>query len=216
MGNRPHDRLGRSIRCHNFLQAGRGSRQGQSDNRRSILPQGHSVDVNPRDYYALLPIEVHAIAIPWERYAQVEVDLEYADPANGLDLRQTLTFSANINATWTIRLSDPRRTGYRYRAIFYPVSGAPIRGDWQDVDQPAITIHDVFSETLKVKLIAVADFTKVMRFLVTMRYTDPANDVEQSDIVVLKSADDLLEWSCRIIDHKKRDYLYLCGHGAIS
>jgi hypothetical protein len=34
---------------------------------------GNRVEINPRDHYAILPIEIDAIAIPWDRYSQIEV-----------------------------------------------------------------------------------------------------------------------------------------------
>jgi hypothetical protein len=170
---------------------------------------GNRVEINPRDHYAILPIEIDAIAIPWDRYSQIEVDLEYADAAHGLDLRQTFLLANNkTSASWTVRLSDPGLTSYRYKTTFYTVSGGAIAGDWQTVEQPLLAIKDPFSDTLKVTIIPAVDFTKVARLIVTMNYNDPANNIDQTDVIALKSLDDMNVWSVRIMNGKKRDYTY--------
>jgi hypothetical protein len=170
---------------------------------------GNRVEINPRDHYAILPIEIDAIAIPWDRYSQIEVDLEYADAAHGLDLRQTSLLSNNkTSATWTVRLSDPGLTSYRYKTTFYTVSGGAIAGDWQTIEQPLLAIKDPFSDTLKVTIIPAVDFTKVARLIVTMNYCDPNNNIDQTDVIALKSLDDMNVWNVRIMNGKKRDYTY--------
>jgi hypothetical protein len=174
-----------------------------------FFASGHEIEINPRNFYALLPIEVHAVAVPWDRYAQIEVDLEYVDAANGLDLHQTLILnSAAPKGTWPIRLSDPGRTSFRYRTTYYPAAGPSIRGDWQDTDQAIISVRDLFSDVLKVTLMPAGDFSKVLRFVVTMAYSDPDNAIDQSDLLTLNSQDAMIEWSVRIIDRSKRAYTY--------
>jgi len=51
----------------------------------------------------------------------IQVNFEYADPANSIDIKQEIVLKANsvTPPSWTFYTKDPTKTAYTYQATFY-------------------------------------------------------------------------------------------------
>jgi hypothetical protein len=172
---------------------------------------GHTprITVDPRKYYAIQTVDVEAIAIPWDRYAQITVELAHDQPAGASTFQHSIALtSATTTGTWSFRTADPADAQYRYRTTYYQVSGSPIVLDWQSTDKPAIVVTDYDTAVLKVMLTTDVDFTKITRIIVTLDYEDPANGISQNTVFQLTSDAQVEQWALPIVDKTKRDYTY--------
>jgi hypothetical protein len=188
-----------------------GAPQGAGNSVKSgVINSNATKLVLPDQLYVIQDIGVQAVNIPFDRYTQVEVELGYDDPANKIALTQTYLLSAtNQSYTWRIRLADSTLTDYRYRLTYYPVGKPPITGDWKTTSAPALIVTDPYPNVIKVTVLPALDYTKVQRALVTLAYTDAANNISQTDLLPpLASADAVGQWTCNIADGTKRTYTY--------
>lgn len=184
---------------------------GVGDTVKSDVMQSNATRlvVDPRQLYSFQKIIIQAVGIPFDRYAQVEVELKYDDPTNALSLQNMVMLSQlNQSADWTIRLADPTKKAYKYRLTYYPISGRPIAGDWIDSTSPGVIVSDQYGTMLKVNLFPSGDWAKIKRMVVTLDYEDPANNVSQQDVRVFNTVNDAAEWSIHLVDPTKRDYTY--------
>jgi hypothetical protein len=185
--------------------------QGQGKSAKSPVIKSNATKlVLPDELYTIQNIAVQAVNIPFDRYTQVEVELAYADSDNNISFAQTYLLNAtNQSPTWRIRVADPAKSDYKYRLTHYPVGKPPIAGDWMTTSAPALIVTDPYPNVLRVTVLPALDFTKVQRALVTLSYTDDANNISQTDLLPpLAGPDAMAQWTCNIADGTKRTYTY--------
>lgn len=175
---------------------------------RAVL--GDVIEIDPRDLYAISPIPVVALNYPWDRYSAVEVEVDYADPAQGIAQRDTLHLdSTHPERTWPMFVRDRGKTGGRCRITHRAVDQRDLVGDWNDIDGERIIIRDPYPNSLVIDVVPVLDWTRVKRVFVDLSYADPANGVfEEASFEFSQGKDDTRPFRVRLADIARRQVDY--------
>lgn len=141
-----------------------------------------------------------------ENIANLLVDLEYNDEANGIHESETLSFdSDNISKplSWTISRADPKQNRYRYRMTLVTKDGGFIETGWITTDAPSIPVGEVYVKQLTVQLETGPQGPGVEAILLDLAYNQgTVNETKQLRL----SGNDRAEWKVDLQDASKRGY----------
>jgi hypothetical protein len=136
------------------------------------------LEILPRELYSIAQIPVDALNFPWERYSHVQVQLAYADAANGIRQEDELMLTKeNAAQVWPMFLRDPAKAGFRYRVIYRAVDNNDVEGTWVETNDERVVVRDPYPTQLEVAVVPVLDWTRFQRAFVDLRYEDEPNDV---------------------------------------
>ncbi len=139
---------------------------------------GETIEIDPRELYAIVQVPIIALAFPWERYAQIEVQLQYSDSANGIKIGHTYVLSQDTaSAIWKFFVLNPGQTRYRYKVIYRSGTHKDVEMPWEDSDAEQITLRDPYPTKRTLEIVPVLDWAKVGRVFVDVAYQDDPNQV---------------------------------------
>ena len=167
-----------------------------------------AIVIDPGDFYTMVNLDVQAPALPWDRYAEVQVALTAASDRDGSAAQSLTLTKEQPKATWSFRPADRTDRAFRVRKTYVPVKSPPVVVDWLTVTTPGIIVSDLDTDVLKVLVTTNVDFAKIPRILVTMAYNDAANNISQNDVLQLSSTAPLVQWAVPIVDRTQRGYTY--------
>jgi hypothetical protein len=141
------------------------------------------LEIVPReDLYTMVdvPIYVPQGGFPWSRWAQIEVDTFYSDPANGLKQQGHFLLDANWGKQadrfhWKIFVLDASKTSFQYRLTFFGADGATLAVPLLESTTEQIRITDPFPMKRAMTMVPVFDWTKVSQAFCDIDYEDPGN-----------------------------------------
>ncbi len=187
-----------------------------------FLRQGQQIerDLEPSDSPILIVNDVFqerlnvmlAPAGSFERMSQVLVDLDYTDPAHDYRVQKSFQLADPEDAfMFSVPLWDDGPTQFRYRYQVAYRDGHIEEHDWEQADgSTTLLLGEVFADTLEVREIItdLVDFDNVRLVQLTLRYSDPANGIEDREDFVLsrdrRPAN--LPWRVAIKDLALRSY----------
>lgn len=137
------------------------------------------LDVRLSDALALMPLSIRAEAVPWAHWSAIDVELNYADPANGLGVTDIVQLTANSTAflySIPVMPGGQATVNYvaRYRGIGREDVAVPGSTDSYD-----ITATNPFPTQRDVMVLANVDWTTVSTVLADLSYTDQAHNISQ-------------------------------------
>lgn len=176
--------------------------------RRSIV--GDEFEVSPRGerLYFIDDIQVGAGALPWDRFPQVAVELRYKDPANGIQLAETLLLSKDRpEATWKRFRMNPQLSSYDVQVTFLALDHRDVLLEWRSTDQERLIIRDPRPLRRTVQVAPAVDWRLVAMIFVELHYLDEENGVdEQRTLAFFDTPDDRgpKTFSCNLVDGTRR------------
>lgn len=140
--------------------------------------------------------------------ANLLVDLEYRDDANGIHEIGNLSFDAeNIDKpqSWTVNLGDPTARRYRYRMTLVTKAGEFVQTGWIRTDAPSLPVGEIYVRRLAVEFMTGELDAGVEAVEVAVAYHDSANDVHDEQTFRLGPRSQA-EWQVQLKDAGRRSY----------
>ena len=128
--------------------------------------------------------------IPSGSFAQLSrivVDLDYQDPAHQYTQQLTCQFSSpDDKQLWLVPIWTGGPTNFRYRTLLSYKDGHSVQNDWiPQTGSATIVVGDIFAKTLSATFYTdLIDWTKIRLIKVGLHYTDPANQIDESDDLI--------------------------------
>lgn len=152
-------------------------------------------------------------SVDWSEVNELVVDLDYDD--DGSDYRVTKSFSFSEAAAtmqaWKFPLRDPNHRAYRYAQNLLLKNGAVQASGWKDRDSDAQTLLVGNAPggvvTVEVDPGDVDLGGAVRRAIVTLRYSDPVNVVEDTETLLFRDATPQT-WKIARADARQSSYAY--------
>jgi hypothetical protein len=142
----------------------------------------------------------------------VQVDLFYEDDALGIDpVHETVILTRDQpEALLSREIGATVRNPMRYRRTFAFQSGEMLEDDdLQETASSTILINQPFGALMEVRLLPVGrGWEEVVQVTIELFYEDPDNDVDITEVAVIKTHQDLRVWTVRLRDREKTDFSY--------
>lgn len=169
-----------------------------------------AIEIDPRELYSISPVPVVALSYPWDRYPNVEVEVSYADPAEGISQDDVLLLDAGATEkTWPMFVRNPELTTGRFRVTHRAADQRDLVGTWGDIEGERIIVRDPYPNGLILDVVPVLDWTAVKRAFVDLSYTDLDNNiVEQDSFEFSSAAEATQQFRVRLADVTRRDVEY--------
>jgi hypothetical protein len=176
----------------NFAGVDTTQRPGQLAS--GILSALGNIDIEPRgqgpeNLYDVTVIPVRAFGLPWDRYPSVEVECQYADPANGINERPSAVLtSQNPETDWSIFLRNPALRTFLYRLTFTLAAGGTSKTDWISSSSATINISDPFPAKIVLTVLAALDWSVFAEALLFLAYPSKENPIAQQTYTLTQNA----------------------------
>ena len=158
--------------------------------RRSTERDAFEVAPQNERLYFVDNIQIGTAGFPFDRYPSVEVQLRYADPANGIDLDDTFLLTKdNHEITWKRFRMDEALDGFQIRRVFHAEDNRDRVIDWTELDQERFTIRNPVPKSRTVQVVPAVNWGIVSMVFVEMSYQDQANGVFQSETLFFMNSD---------------------------
>ena len=158
--------------------------------RRSTERDAFEVAPQNEKLYFVDRIQIGTAGFPFDRYPSVEVQLRYADPANGIDLDDSFLLTKdNHEITWKRFRMDEALDAFRIRRVFHAADNRDRLIDWTDLDQERFTIRNPVPKSRTVQVVPAVNWGIVSMVFVEVSYQDQANDVFQSETLFFMNSD---------------------------
>lgn len=158
--------------------------------------------------------EIVAGALDFEslKLQAVQVDLRYEDAELGVaPLEETVVITkAAPAATLDAEIGVMPRKPVQFRRRFAFLSGEILEDDrFEESNSSTIFINQPFDSVMEVRLLPVGrGWSEVVQVTIELFYKDEANDHEVTDVVTLKTHQDLRVWTVRLRDPQKTAFTY--------
>ncbi len=140
-----------------------------------------NLEIYPRELYTIKSIPVLALNFPWDHYSAVEIDLNYSDPVNHIEIEDSFLLTKEKPGTvWKLFMMDSNLDAFRYKIIYRSVDSKDVEMSWVTSDEENITIRDPFPQKRTLLIVPNIEWTKVDSLFVDVLYEDPENDISES------------------------------------
>ena len=151
-------------------------------------------EIHPRELYSLVKVPVLASAnYPWDRYTQVQVDLRYQDPANGIAMEDVILLDKGKPASeWQIFMLDPAKSIFQFKLTHRANDNRDIENAWSDSTRDMVDVRDPVPAGNRLRLDVipvVARWEDVESMFVDLTYEDAANGVHVDGSLTFTAAD---------------------------
>jgi hypothetical protein len=176
---------------------------------------GDVVEVDPRrdGLYDVMLVPINVVDTPWELYPTVELSCRYTDADHGIAIedRYELTSAQAAGAgSWPVYLADPSRRGFAYRLVYHGADGRQVDRGWTESTESQIRVGDPYPRRRTVTISVPAGmFTQgVQQVFLTMRYSDPVNNVAKEEQYSFTGAEPPRKFSVELVDPTRRDVTF--------
>lgn len=142
------------------------------------------LDVRLGDALALMPLSIRADAVPWTHWSAIDVDLDYADLANGLGVTDLVQLTSSSTAfLYLIPVVPGGNATVNYVAHYRGIGrdDVSVPGSTDGYD---ITVTNPFPSQRNVQVVPNVDWSLVTTVLADVSYTDPAHGISQQSSYV--------------------------------
>lgn len=149
-------------------------------------------------------------SVDFVKTPQVQVAIRYPDTdANGQPISQQFTFDKDKKSDQMIAvILKPVTKPYQYQITYIMADGTQVVTDWADQQSSQLYINSPFVlETYS--FLAEGDFANnIDNIFLKMKYTDPANNIEQESDFLFTAANRSHDWQIPIIRSGKGQVTY--------
>ncbi len=146
--------------------------------------EGDVFELQPAELYSRVTIPVIASPhYPWDKYPQVQVQLRYTDPDNGIRTDDTLLLTAEADSgEFTFVALDKDRRQFEYRLQHRAANHKDVDRGWTSTDGDLVDVRDPFGALrLAVDVVPVVPrWEDIEQIFVDLEYEDPANGVHEA------------------------------------
>lgn len=146
--------------------------------------EGDVFEIQPAELYSRVTIPIVASPnYPWDKYPQVQVQLRYLDPANGIRTDDTVVLGGEIKTgAFTFVALDKDRRDFEYRILHRAADNKDVDSGWTPSGGDLVDIRDPFGALrLKVDVVPVIPrWDDIEQIFVDLEYEDPANGVMET------------------------------------
>lgn len=162
------------------------------------------------DKLGVLHVDIQIGVVDWDRIKQVLATLSYG---SGSDQKQMqFTFDAQHQSNkWVEVVQPPVTDPYTYTVSYIDKNDQRIDTDPQTSRSKMLVLNQPLQEALKVMIVSAGSFGTdglIQQIAVAVRYQDPANNYEQSDIISLTKEGDSKLWTVPLVDKNLRHFDY--------
>jgi hypothetical protein len=146
---------------------------------------GETAELQPRELFDLEDIAVLTRAgFPFDRYPQVDVNLTYEDPANGIRQNDVVHLDKDApSSLWQRFLVGAPAGPVLAKVTYYGSDNRNHSGGFAPLTAPIVDVGDPFAHRLRVNIVSALDFNQVERAFVDLAYRDPPNGIEIEDSI---------------------------------
>jgi hypothetical protein len=160
-----------------------------------------------------MPVPINAAAFPWDVYPTVELDAEYVDEPNRVNITEHWVLTSESmpggQGSWSVFLVDDKHRTIRYRTRYHAADGREIDGDWIDSEDGLIRVADPYPRKRSVTIVAPsAMFQTVERAFVDVSYDDGATVAKQESFEFNAQAAGSQTFFVELVDPKKRQVAF--------
>ena len=162
------------------------------------------------DKLGVLHVDVQMGVVDWDRIKQVLVNLSYGAGSNQRQAQFTLD-AQHQSCKWVDVVAPPVTEAYTYTVSYIDKNDQRIDTDPQTSRAKTLVLNQPLQEALKVMVVSAGSFGGdglIQQVMVAVRYQDPANNYEQSDIIALTKEGDSKLWTVPLIDKTLRHFDY--------
>jgi hypothetical protein len=142
-----------------------------------------------------------------QNIANLLVDLEYTDEANGIFESGQLAFDTDLTKPlgWTVNLADPTKQRYRYRMTLVTKNGDFVQTAWISTDAPTLAVGEMYVRLLTVDIVTGTLDAGVDAVEVAVVYDDVGGNVHDEHTFRL-GASSRSQWQVKLKDAANRSY----------
>lgn len=140
-----------------------------------------NIEIDPRELYGIEAVPLVALGFPWKQYPNVEVQLRYADPANGINQIDNFILSERKQEeTWRMFVRDPTRLRFQYKLTFRAANHKDVVMPWVESEDLQVFVRDPFPRKRSLMVVPSFPWDEVERAFVDVSYEDKGNKISES------------------------------------
>ncbi len=142
----------------------------------------------------------------------VQVRLAYEDPANNVERQEQVVKLTGVTPDdrYSRQIFMEPRQPLQYRSLFKLKSGE-VREDseWHQHRGPQLLINQPFENILRVTLLPTGNgWEDVTQVMVNLQYDDAANQIHETETIVLRTRDEFKIWQVELRNKNLRNFKY--------
>jgi hypothetical protein len=162
------------------------------------------------DKLGILHVDIQIGVVDWDRIKQVLATLTYGSGSSQKSMQ--FTFDSQHQAgKWVEIVQPPVTDPYTYTVTYIDKNDQRIDTDPQTSRSKMLVLNQPLQEALKVMIVSAGSFGTdglIQQIAVALRYQDPDNNYEQSDIVSLAKEGDSKLWTVPLVNKDLRHFDY--------
>lgn len=140
-----------------------------------------NLEIDPRELYAIEHVPVIALGFPWKQYPNVEVQLRYSDPGNGINQIDNFILNERKQEdVWRMFVRDRARLRFQYKLIFRAANHKDVTMSWVETDEMQVVVRNPFPRQRTLMIVPNFRWAEVERAFVDVSYEDKANRISES------------------------------------
>jgi hypothetical protein len=162
------------------------------------------------DKLGVLHVDIQIGVVDWDRVKQVLATLSYGSGSNQKQMQFTFDAQHQSNK-WIEVVQPPVADPYTYTVAYIDKNDQRIETDPQTSRSKMLVLNQPLQEALKVMIVSAGSFGSdglIEQIAVALRYQDPDNNYEQSDIVSLAKEGDSKLWTVPLVNKELRHFAY--------
>ncbi len=148
----------------------------------------------------------------WKEVLQIVVDLEYSDPASDFRMAQSFNFQkdTSMRQVWKFLIRDPQYRSFTYTQTIIFQNGVITSFPPQTRTTDTLVVGNALGGvvTMEVDPSDTRLGSDVVRVIARLTYSDPDNNVLDTETLVFRNANEIKEWQIARADSKKNNYIF--------
>ena len=148
------------------------------------------LEINPRELYSIKHIPIVALGFPWERYPHVEIQTQYVDQDNSINIEDSfLLDSDHSEDRWKMFLLNPEQTRYQYKIIYRAADHKDIEKPWVTTDDERLLLRDPYPNKRTLLVVPTFNWNEVSMVFVDLTYEDSENNFRHEESLMFDESD---------------------------
>jgi hypothetical protein len=170
-----------------------------------IVSTAQSITVNPFEAVDRFDLEVvPGNDLSGSGVTQVQVELEYQDPATGFRAARTMTFApGGVSQHWKLRFGETTQKVYRYRITYFLPDNVRVPTDWVTsspitTESDSLVLHSPFQGLIELRVVPLLDPATILEADLDIVYREPATGYEKRQTLTLPGGSPLAGQTLRV------------------